>query len=58
VAASLFLSLVRFCQKMKFEFEHVIMISDFFFQFSDVASLASISRGDLALNGNSFLKPV
>jgi hypothetical protein len=44
---------------MKLEFENVIMISDFFFfQFSDVASLSSISRGDLALNGNSFLKPV
>jgi hypothetical protein len=30
---ALFLSLVRFCQKMKFEFEIVIMISDFFFNF-------------------------
>jgi hypothetical protein len=43
---------------MKLEFENVIMISEFFFQIFDVASLASISRGDLALNGNSFLKPV
>jgi len=51
---------LQLCKNLFFSFENHKCISEIviFFQFSDIASLASIPKRDLALDGNRFLEPV